>query len=184
VKKIIVLFALLSLATRASALEVEGQTFSATHSAGGTVLSLHNVALLKVKLFFKVYAAGLYLADEMDATRVLADVPKRLEIAYIRDIPKEAIIQAAEDHLGSNFKPEQITALRDRLDAINKLYTDVKKGDRYALTYRPGAGCELSLNGTKLGVIPGADFAAAYFSIWLGPGCARPEFRDALLLAH
>jgi hypothetical protein len=44
----------------------------------------------------------------------------------------------------------------------------VEPGDRYALTYIPGMGTELSLNGEAKGTIQGADFAAAIFSIWLG----------------
>lgn len=40
--------------------------------------------------------------------------------------------------------------------------------DRYSLTYMPGVGTELALNDNPLGVIDGADFAAAYFRIWLG----------------
>ena len=91
------------------------------------------------------------------------------------------ITDAAEDYFRNNFKAGQIETFRERLDAINKLYIDVKLGDRYALTYIPGTGCELALNGKPLGTIPGADFAAAYFGIWLGAGCAKPEFRDALL---
>ena len=58
---------------------------------------------------------------------------------------------------------------RPSLDRINALYRDVKPGDRYSLTYLPGRGTELALNGEPLGLIAGSDFASAYFSIWLGP---------------
>ena len=54
----------------------------------------------------------------------------------------------------------------------------MKPGDRYALTYIPGVGTELALNGKPKGVIEG-DFAAAYFAIWLG---AKPL--DASLKAQ
>lgn len=158
-----------------------GKAFDPVFETVGARLRLHGTALLKVGGLFKVYAAGLYLAESRDADRVLGDVPKRLEIAYLRDIPRTVLVKAADDHFSGTFKPRELALLRDRLDAINLLYADVKEGDRYALTYRPGAGCELSLNGRSLGVIPGADFAAAYFGIWLGPGCGAPELRDALL---
>jgi hypothetical protein len=177
----IALLSLLIAAAPAPAAQLEGQAFAETHEAGGSTLRLHRTALLKVKLFFKVYVAGLYLAETKDAGRVLDDVPKRLEIAYLRDIPREILIEAAEDYFRANVPPAQRAALRGRLDRINALYVDVKAGDRYALSYEPGLGCELSLNGKSLGVISGADFAAAYFGIWLGSGCAKPEFRDALL---
>ena len=65
------------------------------------------------------------------------------------------------------MEPE-LERLRGRLERLNAAYRDVKPGDRYALTYLPGRGTELSLNGSPLTVIEGADFAAAYFGIWLG----------------
>jgi hypothetical protein len=36
-----------------------------------------------------------------------------------------------------------------------------------ALAYLPGVGTELSLDGEPKGTIPGADFTAACFPIWL-----------------
>jgi hypothetical protein len=45
----------------------------------------------------------------------------------------------------------------------------------------PGAGTELALNGNRLGVVEGADFAAAYFRIWLGDSPVDTRLRDQLL---
>ena len=73
------------------------------------------------------------------------------------------------------------TPRRLELEEFNTFYQDVQPGDRYALTYRPGSGTELSLNGTPLGLIAGDDFAAAVFAIWLGTDPIDTDFRDALL---
>ena len=54
-------------------------------------------------------------------------------------------------------------------------------GDRYSLTYIPGKGTTLSLNGVPKGTVDGADFAAALFSIWLGPNPIDSNFKQALL---
>ncbi|MDD1633559.1 MAG: chalcone isomerase family protein, partial [Methylococcaceae bacterium] len=62
----------------------------------------------------------------------------------------------------------------------NRLYRDVKEGDRYALDYAPGKGTTLSLNGSPLGTIEGADFAAAYYAIWLGAKPISDTMRDEL----
>jgi hypothetical protein len=56
----------------------------------------------------------------------------------------------------------------------------VKPGDRYALTYVPGVGTELALNGTTLGTVEGADFAAAVFAIWLGPQAIDESLKTQL----
>ena len=61
------------------------------------------------------------------------------------------------------------------------LYEDVEPGDRYALTYAPGVGTELALNGRRLGVLEGADFSAALFSIWIGDEPLDESLRDQLL---
>lgn len=158
-----------------------GHAFAGDWSTNGASLKLHNTALLKVGLVFKVYVAGLYLSDPADAKRVLEDVPKRLEIVYLRDLEARVLIDAADDYLKKNHTAVEIATIKSRLDDINKLYADVKEGDRYTLTYLPGTGSELALNGKPLGTIPGADFAKMYFGIWLGPGCVKPDFRNALL---
>ena len=67
------------------------------------------------------------------------------------------------------------------IDYHNSLYVDVQPGDRYALTYIPGIGTELALNGQPMGVIEGADFAAAIFSLWLGENPYDKRFKSALL---
>lgn len=67
-----------------------------------------------------------------------------------------------------NQTPAERARIQGRIDQINAAYKDVKPGDRYFLTYLPGRGTELALNGTPLIVIEGSDFAAAYFGIWLG----------------
>ena len=45
----------------------------------------------------------------------------------------------------------------------------------------PGRGTRLERNGSTLDTIPGADFAAAYFAIWLGAGPIDTRLRDQLL---
>ena len=165
----------------ARAVTIEEQSFESDYASGTNRLALHGAGLLKVGLVFKVYAAALYVAQPEDAERILEDVPKRLEIAYLRSIDKSDLIQAAESHLTRHFKPAELAAIRERLDQMNGLYASVKPGDRYALTYLPGRGCALERNGKELGCIAGDDFARIYFDIWLGPGCSQPAFRDTLL---
>jgi hypothetical protein len=57
----------------------------------------------------------------------------------------------------------------------------VQPGNRYSLTYIPGKGTELALNGVPQGVIEGADFAAAVFSMWLGPKPISESLKKDLL---
>ncbi len=57
----------------------------------------------------------------------------------------------------------------------------MKPGDRYSLTYLPGEGTELAKNGVPLALVPGEDFARAYFGIWLGEDPLDRDLRDQLL---
>jgi hypothetical protein len=89
------------------------------------------------------------------------DVPKRLELSYFWRIKGSDFGKAGDEVLARNVDPNTLEQLRPRLDQINALYETVNPGDRYALTYIPGRGTELALNGENKGIIPGADFAAA-----------------------
>ena len=150
------------------ALTFENVTFSDSIQAGTTTLYLHGTALLRYLKLIRAYVAALYLPEKIDPDSALSDVPKRLELYYMVSIKGPDFGKGAEPVLQRNQTPDEMTRLRSRIDRINALYRDVKPGDRYSLTYLPGEGTELSLNGTPLAVIEGADFAAAYFGIWLG----------------
>ncbi len=160
---------------------VEGVPFMESFEDGQVSLRLHNAALLRYKVIFRAYVAGLYLPEGADPASVLGEVPKRLEIQYFWAIPADDIGKAGEEVLSRNVDAATLSSLRDRLDRIRAAYRDVKPGDRYALTYRPGSGTELSFNGSPLVVIDGDDFAAAYFSIWLGKRPLDPGLKDNLL---
>ena len=161
--------------------EVAGQHFAPSGLVGTEILPLRGAGLLRVRMIFKVYAAALYLPASVASERFADDVSKRIEIVYLRNLDAGIIIKAGNDALERSLTPEQRAALQPRLEAINRLYVDVKAGDRYALTYAPGRGSTLSLNGRDLGTIEGADFAAAYFGIWLDHRTDFPDFRAALL---
>ena len=83
--------------------------------------------------------------------------------------------------ISENVDPQTYERLRPRIEYHNSLYQDVRPGDRYSLTYIPGKGTELALNGVPQGVIEGADFAAAVFSIWLGPKPINASLKKDLL---
>ena len=163
------------------ALTVENVAFEDIVTIGGSPVPLHNVALLRYLKFIKAYVAALYLPEDVPAEKVLSDVPKRLELNYLVSIKGPDFGKGAEPTLKLNQTPAELAKLRSRIDRINAIYRDVKPGDRYSLTYQPGRGTELALNGTPLTVIEGADFAAAYFGIWLGRDSIDDRLKRDLL---
>ncbi len=173
--------AALSASVVHASVEVEGVTFSQRYTDGRVELELGCVGVLRYMRFIKGYVAALYLDDEDAAAKVLSDVPKRLEISYFWEIEGEKIASAGEELVARNVAPDELAELRPQLSAIRALYDDVRPGDRYALTYVPGTGTELSLNGKVKGLIPGAEFARAYFAIWLGEEPIDASLKEQLL---
>lgn len=165
----LVLATLLALPTArpAHATLVEGVRFHEALEAEGQDLVLAGTGLLRW-YFLKAYVAALYLAPDARAEDALRDVPKRLEIEYFHDIGADGFVRATVERIAANVSARELEALRPKIEAMNRLYRDVKAGDRYALTYVPGRGTELALNGQPLGRVTGPDFARAIFAIWLG----------------
>jgi hypothetical protein len=169
------------VAARSDAKDIEGVRFVDEVRFGAATLRLNNVGLLRYRYVIKAYVAGLYLGDGATVDAVLADKPKRLEIHYFYAIKADGFANATNAGIAANVSSDALAALRPRIDRLNALYKDVSPGDRYALTYVPGIGTELALNGTPLGTIEGADFAAAVFAIWLGPKAIDESLKTQLL---
>lgn len=165
----------------ASAAEIEGVTFSNDSEVGANKLALRGVGIARYLRVIKVYVAALYLEAGLTADRVLDDVPKRLELSYLRPLKAGDFAEAANKVLPDNVPQSTIARLRAQIDQLHRLYQDINPGDRYTLTYVPGVGTELAHNGKSRGIIAGADFAAAYFAIWLGPDPISQGLKDGLL---
>jgi Chalcone isomerase-like len=176
-----ILGAALLMSRLGAAAEIEGIIFADRFEAPSGPLRLLNTGLLRYKVVFKGYVAALYAATEARTAAVLADVAKRLEIHYFWAIKGKDFGSAANQVLARTRDAAALAPLRGRLDRMHALFEDVKPGDRYSLTYVPGTGTELALNGVRKGVIEGADFAAAYFGIWLGDQPLDEPLKQQLL---
>ena len=144
-------------------------------------LKITGTGMLTYLAIFKVYNAAFYLESGATLDEVLDDKAKRFEVAYLRSFDGEDFGEATYKALRKSISAEEIERLRPRIDYHNSLYESVAPGDRYAVTYIPGKGTELARNGKAVGVIEGADFAAALFSIWVGDNPIDQNFRQDLL---
>ncbi len=161
-------FVLCDLVVPASAAEIEGVGFPDVRASEDVRFVLNNVALLRYRVFFRGYVAGLYLGEGIGPESLFDDVPKRLEISYFWGIPAHKFAEATINGISANRSAERVRALQPAIDQFNDLYQDIEPGDRYALTYIPNVGTELARNGVSLGAVAGAEFASALFSIWFG----------------
>ena len=175
------LVTILATSLPGGAAEIEGVRFADQVQSRDVTLRLRCVGLLRYKVFIKAYVAALYLGDGAATDDVLADVPKRLELNYFWSINAADFGRAGDEILKRNVDDGTFATLQPRIDRINGWYRDVKPGDRYSLTYLPGVGTQLALNGAEIGVIDGADFAKAYFRIWLGDKPIDANLREQLV---
>jgi hypothetical protein len=159
---------------------VAGTSFNDSISAGSIKMKLVGADLLRY-WGFKAYTGALYLEEGAAVDAVLSDTAKRIELRYFRSIKGKDFGPATDKFIAKNVDSRTFKRLRPLIDYHNSLYEDVQPGDRYSLTYIPGKGTELALNGEPKGLIEGAEFAAAVFSIWLGPEPISDSFKRKLL---
>ena len=100
------------------------------------------------RMFFKLYEAALFTSDGGSAEDVLnAETSFHLQFRYLRKIDKGIILKSAGRILEKNLNPEELAQIAERVDLINEAYTTVTKGDTSSLTYEPGKGTTLMING-------------------------------------
>lgn len=163
------------------ATELNGERFADRLAIGGTELHLRGADVLTWAMMFDVYAGAFYLPQGHSGRDWTDPVPKHLELAYFRNIAGADFAKSSDKLLRQNLPPETYQTLETRLQRLYGWFRNVTSGDRYSLSYIPGTGTELRLNGQTLGTIQGGDFANAYFGIWLGENPIKEKFRDRLL---
>jgi hypothetical protein len=152
----------------AQTVETHGAAFAETVRINDRPLALSGTGTVRYRLVFTVYAAALYLPPQTPEKAVLAaDTPRRLTIEYFHDISASDIIRAADTKLAEQLSEAERERLAPSIERFHGLFNPVSDGDRYRMDYLPGKGTTLYFNGEPVGTVPGGDFAAAYFGIWL-----------------
>jgi hypothetical protein len=144
-------------------------------------LALHGAGLLRKGLFFKIYVGALYVARPEDATRILSDVPKRLDIHYFHRTPKKHMVRVAEKTLRKNLTPAEYSALAPMIKALHEAYRDGRKGGCASLVHRPGEGLTYMVDDEEVLAIEDDTFANAYLQVWLGDYPSSATMKEALL---
>jgi hypothetical protein len=127
----------------------------------------------------KIYEARLFASTRPNPNQ-LTQLPFALELTYARDFNGSSIADRSIDEIkklgiGS---AEQHQAWRSRMQAI---FPNVRSGDRIRGIHRPGSGASFMHNDRPIGSIDDAEFARAFFAIWLDPKTSEPLLRKELL---
>lgn len=132
-------------------------------------------ATLKVMLW-SVYDSRLFTADGQYQE---GQRPLRLEIEYLLDIKRDALVKRTQDEweaMGRDH-PEQESWLQQ----LTELWPNITKNDVLTLVLDAENVATFYRNGERLGSISDPAFGQHFVDIWLSPDCTRPELRLALL---
>ncbi|MFM7026701.1 MAG: chalcone isomerase family protein [Limnohabitans sp.] len=127
----------------------------------------------------RVYQARLWTQPDFRADKA-AEQPLALELRYLLDLGGSAI---AERSLQEMRRAGPISAERAErwLAAMQRLFPDIKSGERLTGVLQPGQGVSFWHNDRQIGQIADAEFARLFFGIWLAPTTSEPDMRLALL---
>jgi hypothetical protein len=166
----------------ARARAIAGVDFADTLQIEETRFTLSGVASYK-KLGFSILVAALWLAHaERDPDKILIeDVPRRYVTHFQRKVSSRRVCRAWNESLDAN-SPGASGEVKQQFQTLCLWIHDFRAGDEIAVTYLPGRGSIVELDGTRVGVIPGKDFADAYLACALGhkPSLGK-GFKKALL---
>ncbi|MEK7737419.1 MAG: chalcone isomerase family protein [Pseudomonadota bacterium] len=169
-----------------AAVDVSGVKFEDKSQLGATELKF-NGAGQRSRLFFKVYAIGLYLTEKRTT---VADVlalkgPKRLHIVTLRELTAEQFADALVEGIHKNHSDAEMEPLKARIEDFRVAMLAVKKaaeGTVVDIDWLPENGTRLVVGGKQQGMdIPGEDFYRALLKIWLGTKPAQDDLKEALL---
>lgn len=172
----------LAAASSAGAATVGGAKIEDSVNVNNQHLVLNGAGLRK-KLFIKVYVGALYLpAKSTSATAILsADQPRRQVMHFLFDVDKGKIAEAWEEGLADNT-PNASPEVKTAFKTLASWMEDVKDGQRIVLTYVPGIGTTVEVNGKNKGTLGGKAVSDAILNTWIGP---KPgpgaDFKKAVL---
>ena len=165
------------------AAEVAGVKLEEQIQPGNLVL---NGAGLRKRLFFQVYAIGLYLPKKTaDAEEAIASPgPKRVAIHMLRNVGAAEFSEALAEGIRANHSDAEAKALEPRVQELSAIMAEVKearKGMAISLDFQ-GKEMQLLVDGKPAGrPIAGEDFYRALLRIWLGPRPVQDDVKKALL---
>lgn len=178
----VLLAAALAAATTAGAATVAGVKIEDTASVNNQNLVLNGAALRK-KFVVKVYVGALYLpAKNSNAATIIAtDQPRRMVLHFIYDVGADKMAEAWEEGLEDNT-PNASPEVKTAFKTLASWMEDMKEGQRIVMTYVPGIGTTVDVNGKSKGTLGGKAVADAILATWIGP---KPgpggDFKKAVL---
>jgi Chalcone isomerase-like len=173
----------LFLALPASAGSLAGVNLPDKAEVKGQSLVLNGMGLRKEYAFVKVYVGGLYLQQkEKSAAKVMSsDEPRRIVMHFLYSVNKDQMCTAWNEGLERNT-PNAPADVKKGFQTLCSWMEPIPKGHELVLTYVPGEGTTVEVNGKSKGTLPGKPTADAILGTWIGPDPAPgADFKKAVL---
>ena len=178
--------ALVPAVVHAQAVDLAGVRFEPQVQLGGQTLVL-NGAGIRYKAFFKVYAAGLYLAAKAGTPEAVLAAPgaKRIHVVLLRGIDANEFGKILSAGIQNNSSRDEFLASLPAIQRMGEAASQHKQlvaGDTMTVEWLPGTGTTLYVKGkAEVGPYKDAAFFNAMAKIWLGKSPADHLLKDALL---
>jgi len=144
-------------------------------TADGPVTLRATGTALRKKWLWKVYAIAGYaderiaLGDDPGRAIVESKLAKRMHLRMLRDVDAEKIANGVNEALEKSSTVPLDLIAEERAQFLTVFGRgELKKGDDLQMTYLPGEGLQLAVNGEVKEVIAGERFARAFFQIYFG----------------
>lgn len=155
-----------------------GCCFASRIELEGESLSLRGLSTFRY-WGLRVYTGALYAplaAKTRDSVR--GEVRKKLILCYHRSLRPDQFREKSQEVL-EETPGLDLKTLEPFLSTINNSYVAVQEGDRYAIIYYPSSSTmKLIFNEREpaLATIQSAEFARAYFGIWISEYSVGEDF--------
>ncbi len=174
---------LLFFVSPVTAQEIGGVQLPDSVNMAGKQLIL-NGAGLRTKLFFKIYAGGLYLVKPASNAQAIinSDEPMLVRMHFIYDgVSAEKLQDGWKDGFALTV-PDADENLQQAIVAFTGLFKEqAQENDVYDISWLPGKGMEIRFNGKLQGEIRGLDFKIGLFAIWLGKDPVDDDLKEGML---
>lgn len=128
-------------------------------------------------LFLKAYDVHLWT----DAPAWSMDATFALSIKYNMGFTSEELVERTLEEMKKVEPGLSGGRLAQFSTPLSRVLPAVKSGDRISALHVPGRPVRFFLNGRATGEMDAADFATAFFGIWLSPRSSEPSIRRDLL---
>lgn len=172
----------LSIAVPLFAATLAGVKMDDAVVVNGQNLVLNGTGLRK-KLFIKVYVGGLYLpAKQSNAATVIAtDQSRRMVMHFLYSVSKNQMCDAWDEGLKDNT-PNASAEVKNEFKTLCSWMEPIPSGNRLILTYVPGTGTTVEVNGKMKGTLAGKATSDAILNTWIGADPAPgQDFKKGVL---